>query len=299
MISEKAFSILKKINLAVEAEELNNVLENILEDLPHYIMRFEGMNSYSPLLAQARSLGIISHTSGALFNTKRTNLNLRKSYREFVESNKFVLSRELACAMCPLKYSSLRVSNETSKYEVSALRRLIHKAYYIAECSGDEYFTLSEWLSEAEIEAPKMGGKVVVCQDSILFNQKGSSLYRCSDNSVACNVLSSEKRFPLKVESVMFGSIITNEKEVPVFNLDNPKGLYVLAKSPDSRAHIAFFSDVSPFALRKRMKINSWEMYGTYDSRGTFLYTLEGTSGGSVGMRLYGIVPFIHPKISR
>lgn len=305
-LSEKAEKHLVRIDLSEQVQDIHNIYENMQEDLPNYLIRF-GTN-FSSLLTQTHNLGVMCSTP--CFNTKSTNIKLRKAFLDFVEKNRYTLSRELTCAISPVNGDVFKVNRSNAFFLSISLRKLIHKAWLESKWYGDQpYDSLEEWLEEASFEKKKV--KVVQGKkDDKIFCQKGSNLFRFNDKlkeDISANFISSGLFFPqrekhtlLEVLAVAEGKLIINEDSIPGFNLDNPMGLYIVAQSSDGNKHIAFFSDLLSLALSSKLRVRKWSMYTLCNVYGTFQYVLEGRSSkDEIVAQCYGRVPFIHPQIIR
>lgn len=303
-LSEKTRAHLNSLDLSSVVDDLHNVHENMLEELPHYIMRFP-YKHYSALLSQVRNLGAVTYTNGALFNTKAINTSLRRSYEEYVEKNAFLLSRELACSLVPIKGSLLRMDKESAVFITSSLRKLIHKAWLYSTWKGEVYGDdLDEFLDETEQEYKKVKTvKVLFSEEKRVFAQRGANLFALKGvyaSDIHLYHQDVTKHSSLEIISIGKGSLFTDESVVPVFNFESKFDMYLVAKNSEGHKHLIGFPDINVLFLRKKLGVTSWVLNRICNSYSTFQYLLEGVTKDNITMiECYGRIPFIHPQIER
>lgn len=301
-LSENAVKHLAGIDLSTNAEELRNTHENILEDLDHYILRFNPSH-FSPMLSSVYALGVSIYSSGAVFNTKKTNAQYREAYKALVKANEFALSRELACAMNPIKGKALKVPLNEAFFESTSTRKFIHKTWLAGRWLGQTFgFDMNEFLDGIDLEPKKLSTVAVANGDAGIFSQRGSGLYstpkRVQDGKLVSPVR--HKHSELSIMQIGFGYFEFDEATLPIFNLENKGSLYIVAQNKDRYKFLIVFPDISVLSHKEKLQAISWRLYSLCNVTGIMRYLLEGsTYEGKLVIECYGITPFIHPIVVR
>lgn len=303
-LSEKAIKHLKNIELTEQAENLQNVLDNLKEDLAHYLVRLEvgpGCGNMQSLKAFGSSV----YTSGARFNTKGVNALYRKIYTSLVNENSFDLSRHIACSLCPVTATSLLVHTGTSFWQTMGQRKLIHKMWASSSWEGKTYKgDLIDFLGKVELPKKyKIGNAVSISHgEDGTFSQKGSGTMLTSRVRSANNLyhMYFSPVEVMHVNAVGIGRMVVDETMVPAFNYESNFDAYVAAQNDAGEKHLIGFPDIGVLSLRKKLKVATLTLSRITSVSNSFRYIIEGRGAdGTLLIECYGFPPFYTPAIER
>ena len=306
-LSEKSIAYLKGIDLSAEAEELHNALDNLLKDLPHYLLRLDtgAFSNENAIVAFGRMV----YTAGARYKTPGINSRYRKTYKDLVTANSFDLGRELACTISPLASSKLLSKNTINLGNEGAVskgvRTFQHKAWLHSKWEGDEFEGMSGFLKAikriAGIERKKVPTVAVGSVGGTLI-QQGSGFYLAGKSVQADHHMLVNQRYTvyeeLHVLSAGIGSFTFNEAKMPVFNLDAPCDLYVVAESTRGLKYLVGFPDARVLAKANDLKVVTWSLNRVCTSDSKLRFVLEGANEqGNLVVACHGMSPFYMPEV--
>ena len=305
-LSKKTIDHLKGIELTTQAEELQCALENLLEDLPHYLLRLDlgGLSNESALI----HLGRLAYTAGARYKTPGVSSRFRKTYKDLVTANSFDLGREAACAISPLKATLLNIGSKTLFAEVLSLgtRKLQQKAWVHSTwegemCEGTRGMVsaiLNAGFKRKKVPVVSLMSKVgpYLQQGSGFFVSTTEKAYHIPGTSMQQSVIYEA----LHIVSSGIGKMHFNEKYVPVFNLDAPCELYIAAENGKGQKYLVGFPDARVLERAKDLRVTSWTLNRvcTPDNKLRFILTGANEEGHMV-IACYGMSPFYAPEIVR
>lgn len=308
-LSEKSMEYLKGLNLSAEAEELHNALDNLLGDLPHYLLRLD-TGSFSNENAIV-AFGRMVYTAGARYKTPGVNLRYRKTYKDLVAANSFDLGRELACTISPILASKL-LSKSVIKASPSdavskGTRAFQHKAWIHSKWEGDEYEGMAGFLKALRISSGKERKKVpTVAVGSVngTMIQQGSCFHLAGKSVQADHHMMVNQRYTvyeeLHVLNSGIGSFTFNESKMPVFNLDAPCDLYVVAENTKGLKYLVGFPDTRVLAQAKELNVVTWSLNRVCTADSKLRYVLEGVNDkGFLVLACHGMSPFYMPEVIR
>ena len=305
-LSEKTIDHLKGIDLTVPAEELQCALENLLEDLPHYLLRLDmgALSNENALI----NLGRLAYTAGARYKTPSVSSRFRKTYNDLVAANSFDLGREAACAISPIRAPLLKIGDKTLYAEVLSLgtRKLQQKAWVHSTWEG-EMCEGGKGMVSALINANFKRKKITPVQlvsKLGTFIQQGSGFYLAETPGAHCIPNTAIQQYvvyeQLRIVSAGVGKMAFNEKRVPVFNLDTPCELYIAAENTKGGKYLAGFPDARVMEKAKESKVTQWTLNRLCTHDGKLRFVLEGSNAaGNLVIACHGMSPFYAPEIIR
>ena len=305
-LSDKSVSYLKGVDLSAEAEELHNALDNLLADLPHYLLRLDtgAFSNENAIVAFGRMV----YTAGARYKTPGVNFRYRKTYKDLVAANSFDLGRELACTISPMLASKLLSKAALNLGQEGAVskgtRTFQHKAWLHSKWEGDDFEGTAGFIKAlrqtALVERKKVTTVAVgsVCGTMI---QQGSCFHLAGKFVQADHHRMVSQRYTVYEElhalSSGIGSFVFNEAKLPVFNLDAPCDLYVVAENTKGLKYLIGFPDTRVIAKAKELKVVTWTLNRVCTSDSKLRFVLEGyNEQGTLVSPVMECLPFICPK---
>lgn len=308
-LSDKSVTYLKGVDLSAEAEELHNALDNLLTDLPHYLLRLD-TGSFSNENAIV-AFGRMVYTAGARYKTPGVNLRYRKTYKDLVIANSFDLGRELACIISPIMASKLLPKSALNAGTEGAVskgtRTFQHKAWLHSKWEGDEFEGMAGFIKamrQTSLAERKKVPTVAVGSVCGTMIQQGSCFHLAGKSVQADHHMLVNQRYTvyeeLHVLSAGIGSFTFNETKMPIFNLDAPCDLYVVAENTKGLKYIIGFPDTRVLAKAKDLKVVTWSLNRVCTSDSKLRFVLEGVNEqGTLVIACHGMSPFYMPEVIR
>lgn len=303
-INEKALAHLAKIDLSEQAEKLRNFSNNLLDDLPHYLVSLKPEKYFSELLDMTKRMAETIYLNGNTYISPKVRLSLEKSYIDFVNNNKDLLVRDLSCALTEISSSDMNVKKDDAFWQFLCLRKLNHKAWANAKwkgetCGKDFWEFAKENYVGSEVKIKKYT-PFYYSSEKATFNKKGGCLYRLPEGRKYSNVFwLRSPSHTLSILKIGRGEFDWKTDNLPVYIQPHSakNSVFIVAQDSEKRKHLALFPDISICALQAKLGVVDWNMYSLWTRNDTYSYVLRGTdSNGALQIEIYGISPIVHPR---
>lgn len=299
-VSEKAIKHLQKIDLKKEAEELQNIRENLSEDLKYWLIHAIPDTHYSELLSLVKRMVDVIYVNGNSFMPKSTATTLKKSFTEFITANKDILIKEFACALCPLSASVLKADRLDPAFFLLFARKLCHKAWLHSEWKGVSFG--KDFWEFAKRECSNLEVKkntfIPAYYKGDTFRKKNSCMFHDCEAQGKHLIRNKTNCFELDILNIGVGRLKVNESMIPVIMPNIPKSTLYLAlqRTGTDKKYIAMFPDFSVLSLQKKLKVTDWKVYASLGQGSVPNFILSGTDyDKKIQIELFGTVPFIMP----
>lgn len=304
-LPEKALEHLEGIDLSQHTEDILTVRENILEDLPYFILNLTPQKFFSEPLSAAHRLLEVTSVNGALCRTKKDNVRLMETAKAYIEANKEMLATELACALNPIPITSLRIKKGDPYYLNTSIRKVVHKAWASATWKGktagnDFHAFIQEVLPDSVIKPKSF--TVIENPHKGIFLQRRNGMYEADQQKQNTNIklvhYIKSRQQELEIIKIGVGKFNWNTDNIPIFPYPiTGEEVYIVAKCKENRKHLVMFPDISVCSMQKQLGIERWKLQKIYSIADTFQYVLEGYDyTDKIKIEVFGMVPFVHPE---